>query len=154
MEISRAQSADAEAIARLVNLAFRRERFFVDDDGTNPEKVRELLQQGTFLLAKENGAVAGCGYGELHGERGYLGLLAVDPDRQRSGLGSQLMNAAEQYCRKARCQVMDLTIVNLRKELPEFYRRRGYSENGTEPFPAAAQARVACHLVRMSKALT
>jgi GNAT superfamily N-acetyltransferase len=99
--------------------------------------------------------LAGCVYAELRGERGYFGLLAVDPTMQRSGLGSRLMDAAEQYCREAGCQFMDLTVVNLREELPEFYRRRGYAESGsgTEPFPAAARAKMPCHLVRMSKPL-
>ena len=31
--------------------------------------------------------------------RAYLGLLAVDPAHQQSGLGSVLMDAAEDYCR-------------------------------------------------------
>jgi hypothetical protein len=35
-----AESADAESIARLVNIAFRPERFFTDADRTDPEKVR------------------------------------------------------------------------------------------------------------------
>ena len=46
MQILRAQVADAEAIARLVNRAFRSEHFFIDEDRTNPDKVREFLQQG------------------------------------------------------------------------------------------------------------
>jgi len=104
MQIWRARTADAEAIARLVNLAFCRERFFVAEDRTNPEKVRQLLQQVIFLLAKENGAVAGCVYAELRGEVGTEVYWRWTHDRQRSGLGSQLMNAAEQYCRKAKCQ--------------------------------------------------
>ena len=134
-----------------MNHAFRNERFFIDEDRTDPGEVRELLQQGTFLLAKEGAELIGCIYTEVRGDRGYFGLLAVDPTKQGSGLGSRLMDTAEQYCREAGCQFMDLTVVNLRKELPDFYRRRGYTENGTEPFPAAAQAKMPCHLVRMSK---
>jgi GNAT superfamily N-acetyltransferase len=153
MQILRAQPADAEEIARLVNQAFRSEGFFIDEDRTSPAKVRDLLQQGKFLLAREDDALAGCVYAEIRGQRGYFGLLAVVPTKQRSGLGSRLMNAAEQYCREAGCDFMDLTIGNLRKELPDFYRRRGYTENGTEPFPSAAQAKMPCHLVRMSKRL-
>jgi len=147
------QLEDAENIARLVNAAFRRERFFIDHDRTNPEKVRELLQKGKFLLAEEAGALAGCVYVEVRGERGYFGLLAVDPALQRSGLGSLLVAAAEEYCRAAGCQFMDLTIVNLRTELPGFYHRFGYVESGTLPFPSEQDANQPCHLVRMSKPL-
>jgi len=148
-----AQLEDAENIARLVNAAFRPERFFIDHDRTNPEKVRELLQKGKFLLAEEAGALAGCVYVEVRGERGYFGLLAVDPALQRSGLGSRLVAAAEEYCREAGCQFMDLTIVNLRSELPGFYHHLGYVESGTLPFPSEQEANQPCHLVRMSKPL-
>jgi GNAT superfamily N-acetyltransferase len=149
-----AEPADAESIARLVNAAFRPERFFVDADRTNPEKVRALLEKGKFLLAEDAGVLVACVYVELRGERGYFGLLAVDPARQRTGMGSRLIDAAEDYCRSAGCRVMDLTTVNLRKELPGYYRRRGYVENGTLPFPADQYPpKMPCHLVKMSKSL-
>ena len=144
---------DAESIVHLVNVAFGPERFFIDEDRVDLEKVRTLLAQGKFLLAEERGMLTGCVYVEVRGERGYFGLLAVDPAKQRAGLGSSLMTAAEEHCRAAGCRFMDLTIVNLRKELPRFYGARGYVESGTEPFPAAARAKMPCHLVRMTKAL-
>jgi len=150
-----AQSADAENIARLVNAAFRIERFFIDADRTSPDKVRAFLEKGKFLLAEEAGALIACVYVELRGERGYFGLLAVDPTRQRSGMGSDLIEAAEEYCRSAGCHFMDLTIVNLRKELPGYYQRLGYVESGTLPFPEDQYPpKIPCHLVRMSKALS
>ena|ERR1700690_4208205 len=148
-----AQLDDAESIARLVNAAFRPERFFIDADRTNPDKVRALLQKGKFLLAEEAGTLTGCVYIELHGERGYFGLLAVDPAAQRSGLGSRLVAAAEGDCRSAGCRFMDLTMVNLRKDLPGFYRRLGYAESGTRPFPSDQHPNQPCHLVKMSKPL-
>lgn len=148
-----AEAADIEAIAALVNAAFRPERFFIDADRTNPEKVRALLAKGKFILVYENDVLAGCVYAELRGERGYFGLLAVDPGRQRSGLGSQLIAAAEEYCRKAGCRFMDLTFVNLRLQLPGYYRRFGYAENGVLPFPADQIPNQPVHLVQMSKAL-
>jgi N-acetylglutamate synthase-like GNAT family acetyltransferase len=148
-----AKHEDAAGIAGLVNDAFRPERFFIDADRTNPDKVRALLDKGKFLLAENDGKLAGCIYVELKGERGYFGLLAVDPTLQRSGLGSQLVAAAEEDCRSAGCLFMDLTIVNLRKELPAFYRRLGYTESGTLPFPSDQHPNQPCHLVKMSKPL-
>ena len=153
METRTAQLDDAENIARLVNAAFRPERFFIAADRTNPDKVRELLQKGKFLLVEEDGLLAGCVYVDLRGERGYFGLLAVDPSLQRSGLGSRMVAAAEAYCRDAGCRFMDLTIVNLRAELPGFYNRLGYVESGTLPFPPDQHPNQPCHLVRMSKSL-
>jgi len=148
-----AEPADASAIARLVNAAFRPERFFTDADRTDPEKVGVLLQKGKFLLLVEDGVLAGCVYVELRGERGYFGLLAVDPQRQRSGIGVRLIAAAEQHCRSAGCRFMDLTFVNVRQELPAYYRQFGYVENGTLPFPADQVATIPVHLVQMSKPL-
>jgi ribosomal protein S18 acetylase RimI-like enzyme len=154
MKTRTAEPEEAEDIARLVNAAFRPERFFVDQDRTNPEKVRGLLQKGKFLLLEQGGALAGCVYVELRGERGYFGLLAVDPSLQHAGLGSRLVAVAEEYCRAEGCHFMDLTIVNLRVELPPFYRRLGYAESGTLPFPSEQEANQPCHLVKMSKPLT
>ena len=148
-----AEPADASAIARLVNAAFRPERFFTDADRTDPEKVGALLRKGKFLLLVEDGVLAGCVYVELHGERGYFGLLAVDPQRQRSGIGVRLIAAAEQHCRSAGCRFMDLTFVNVRQELPAYYRQFGYVENGTLPFPADQVTTIPVHLVQMSKPL-
>jgi N-acetylglutamate synthase-like GNAT family acetyltransferase len=153
MKTRLARIEDAKNIARLVNTAFRPERFFTDSDRTDPEKVRALMLKGKFLLAEESGALAGCVYIELRGERGYFGLLAVDPALQRSGLGSRLVAAAEDECRSSGCRFMDLTIVNLRTELPPFYRRLGYLENGTLPFPSDQHPNQPCHLVKMSKPL-
>ncbi len=150
-----ADFADAENIARLVNAAFRPERFFSDADRTNPDKVRALLQKGKFLLAEAAGSLVACVYVELRHERGYFGLLAVDPAGQRTGLGSSLVKAAEDSCRAAGCLFMDLTIVNLRKELHGYYRRLGYAENGTLPFPDDQHPpKLPCHLVKMSKPLS
>jgi GNAT superfamily N-acetyltransferase len=148
-----AEPADASAIARLVNAAFRPERFFIDADRTNPEKVGALLQKGKFLMHLEDGVLAGCVYIELRGERGYFGLLAVDPQRQRSGIGARLIAAAEQHCRSSGCRFMDLTFVNLRQELSAYYQQFGYVANGTLPFPADQVAKVPVHLVQMSKPL-
>ena len=152
-QIRAAEPGDAPAIARLVNAAFRAERFFIDADRTDPDKVGALLQKGKFLMLFEDGVLAGCVYAEIRGDRGYFGLLAVDPQRQRSGIGTRLIAAAEQYCRSAGCRFMDLTFVNVRQELPAYYQRFGYVENGTLPFPAEQLAKIPVHLVRMSKPL-
>jgi hypothetical protein len=47
---------------------------------------------------------------------------------------------------------MDLSVVNLRTELPRFYDRLGYTETGTAPFTDPRATRP-CHFVLMSKRL-
>ena len=149
----KAEPLEADAIAGLINRAFAVERFFIDGDRTSLEKVQELFGTGDFLVAEDGNTLMGCVYVERRGERGYVGLLSIDPARQRSGLGSRLMAAAEDHARKAGCHAMDLRLVNLRQELPGFYRRLGYAETGTEPFPPDAKPKRPCHLVTMSKHL-
>jgi len=155
MEVSfrEAEPVEADALTGLINRAFAVERFFIDGDRISPEKVREMFGTGNFLVAEDGNELVGCVYVERRGERGYLGLLSTDPARQRSGLGSRLMAAAEDHARKAGCHMMDLRVVNLRRELPGFYRRLGYAETGTEPFPPDAKPKLPCHLVTMSKPL-
>jgi GNAT superfamily N-acetyltransferase len=150
-----AEMRDAEAIVSVINVAFRlAEGFLIDRDRIDLQTVQELLQQGTFLVA-EDSSLCGCVYVEPRGgNRTYLGLLAVDPRLQKAGLGSQLMSAAEAHCAKTGSRFMDLQIVSVRKELPDFYHRRGYAESGIAPFPADLNPKVPCHFVLMSKPLT
>lgn len=159
MQVRLAETRDADAIVSVINVAFRRaEGFLIDRDRIDLATVRDFSEKGSFLVAedkvaKEN-SVCGCVYVELRGgDRSYLGLLAVDPRFQKSGLGSQLMHAAEAYCAKAGSRFMDLRIVSVRTELPAFYHRHGYVETGTEPFAPGLNPKVPCHFVWMSKPL-
>jgi predicted N-acetyltransferase YhbS len=149
-----AAPADAAKITRVINSAFRiAEGFFVDGPRISQGEVDQLLVKGAFLLAEADDKLNGCVYVELRGERSYLGLLSVDPACQQGGLGSLLMLEAENYCRARGSRFMDILIVNLRKELPAFYQRRGYVEAGTTPFPEDVETKTPCHFINMSKPL-
>ena len=160
-----AQREDAERITTVINSAFRRaEEFFVDGDRIDVESVLNFLNSGKFLLAESEVTLLGCVYVEPHtiyGDgssvhsqgRAYLGLLAVDPAHQQCGLGSVLMDAAEDYCRGLGATFMNIKVVNLRAELLPYYRKRGYVEIETSPFPADVETKVACHFIDMSKPL-
>ena len=153
-EIRLADSSDAEKITAVINAAFRiAEGFFVDGNRITLDEVQRSLTTGAFLVAEDERGLSGCVYLETRGERAYLGLLSVDPSRQQSGLGSRLMTAGEEYCRARGARFMDILIVNLRAELPAFYERRGYVENGTTPFPADVPTKQPCHFINMSKPL-
>ena len=145
---------DAAKITNVINAAFRiAEEFFVDGSRINQAEVEQLLVKGEFLLAETDDKVNACVYVELRGDRSYLGLLSVDPDCQKGGLGSLLMLEAEKHCRERGSRFMDIYIVNLREELPAFYQRRGYVENGITPFPDDVPTKIPCHFINMSKAL-
>ncbi len=148
-----ASPADAEALAALINAAFRVELPFIEGDRTNPDGVRAYIEKGKFLLAENTAGLAGCVYVEIRGDRGYLGLLGVDPQRQGTGLGRKLMNAAENFFRQAGCVAVDLRLVSARTPLPAFYRHLGYLETGTAPFSPDVPAKVPCHYILMSKTI-
>lgn len=149
-----AEESDLPAILKVVNQAFVVERFFLEHERTNLENLSELLQKGTFLLA-ENAlrSLVGALYVELRGDRAYFGMLSVDPGRQGAGLGKLLVAAAEDYARQRGCRVMDITVVNLRTELPPFYRKLGYQEVGTAPLHEGMKVTHPAHLIKMSKSL-
>src|SRR5258708_2436266 len=148
-----ASLADVEALARLIIAAFRVEQPFIEGDRTNPNGVRAYMEKGKFLLAEDATGLAGCVYVELRGDRGYLGLLGVDPSHQGTGLGRKLMDAAENFFRRAGCVAVDLRVVSARTPLPSFYRHLGYLETGTAPSARDVPAKIPCHYILMSKTL-
>jgi predicted N-acetyltransferase YhbS len=153
MNTRTATVADAEAIAGLINAAFRVERFFIDRDRTDIDKIRALLKTGVFLVAEDARRMTACVCVELRGDRAYFGLLAVDPSCQKKGVGKSMVIAVENYARAAGCRFMDMRLVDLRAELPPFYQRLGYVETGTEPFKADAEPRIPARFINMSKSL-
>ena len=154
MKIRTATSAEAGDVARIINDAFVVEAFFKIGDRTSAEEIRTLMQDGgEFLVLDEDGTIAGCVYLEHSGERGYLGMLSVDPARQHRGFGRMLVDAVEARARELGCRVMDMHIVNLREELPAYYRRLGYVENGTLPFSDPQRSTQPCFFIIMSKPL-
>lgn len=148
-----ADLSDVEALARLINAAFSVESFFLDGDRIDADSVCKLMGSGLFLLLQDDHGIGGCVYLEPRVDRAYLGLLSVDPLRQRRGLGSWLVRAAEDHARRSGMKRMDLRIVNLRQELPEFYRGLGYVVTGTSAFSPDVITKQPCHFINMSKAL-
>jgi N-acetylglutamate synthase-like GNAT family acetyltransferase len=153
ISIRTAKKSDADAIARLVNTAFLVEQFFIERDRTNSETVRSLLKKGNFLLAEDEQNLVGCIYVELRSERGYFGMLSIDPSRQGMGVGHQLVNAVEKYFRDAGCKFSDMKIVNVRTELHTLYHRWGYVDTGTGIYDDPNPTKIPVHFITMSKEL-
>jgi GNAT superfamily N-acetyltransferase len=150
----KADASEIDPLVNLINTAYLVEQFFKDGPRVDRGRVVALMTRGTFLVADEPSGPAGCVYVEVRpNRRGYFGLLAVDPRCQGTGLGRRLVQAAEALCREAGCLAIDLRIVNLREELPAFYRRLGYRELGTEPYEDGA-TKLPCHFIVMTRDLT
>ncbi len=148
-----ADTRDVDALVRLINAAFRVELPYIEGDRVDAAGVRSYVAKGKFLLAEDSSGLAGCVYVELRGNRGYLGLLGVDPSRQGIGLGRKLMDAAENFFRQADCVAVDLRVISARTPLPAFYRHLGYHESGTAPFAPDVPVKVPCHYILMSKTI-
>lgn len=149
-----ASTSDAPALASLINAAFQVEAFFKIGDRTSTEEVLELMRDGEFLVLEDAEGLAGCVYLTINKDgRAYFGMLSIDPSRQGRGFGRRLVDAAEARGRERGCRHMDIHIVNLREELPPFYRKFGYVEQGTLPFPSMERASRPCHFIVMTKLL-
>jgi GNAT superfamily N-acetyltransferase len=153
-----ATTDDAEALAALVNAAFRVEDFFKVGDRTDVADIREHLARGEFLVLDEDpaatrGSLAACVYVERNGTHAYFGMLSVAPTQQGRGLGRFLIESLEDRCRAAGCTEVGIHVINLRQDLWPFYRRFGYVETGTLPFPDDGSTTRPCHMVVMTKSL-
>jgi ribosomal protein S18 acetylase RimI-like enzyme len=150
-----ATADDAPAVAALVNLAYRVEDFFKIGDRTDEAEVAALIAEQQFIVAEiGTGGIAGCVLVEARAPRGHFGMLAAGPAIQRRGLGRQLIREAEAFCAARGCTEMELELVNLRLELPAYYRSLGYEIVRTEPFSMPERASRPCHFIVMSRPIT
>lgn len=114
------------------------------------------MEKGTILVAEDReGNLLASVYTELRDRHGYLGMLAVDPAHQGSGLGRRMMEAAAERFRGVGCEALEITVLSLRPELLPIYRRLGFVETGTEPFhyPHPLAPGLECHCIVMKKTL-
>jgi predicted N-acetyltransferase YhbS len=156
-----ATDADRPRLISLVNSAFSIETF-LEGSRTDNERLSEMMQKGSILVAEDMVAEDGssrllaCVYTEAKGQRGYLGQLAVDPAHQGKGLGRIMVEAAEERLRANGCEAVDITVLSLRPDLPQLYRRFGYVETGDvdgfRPIRRLAPG-FECHGIKMSKQL-
>ena len=149
LNISRLENDNIEELINLVNSAYRgesskkgwtTEAHLLDGIRTNQQSIQSQIQRpGAIMLTatdKDNRLV-GCVYLEQQGHQLYLGMLTVAPDIQSKGIGKQLMAAAEKYGREINCTSITMTVIDIREELIDWYKRKGYRCTGeTKPFPA------------------
>ena len=139
---------DIPAIVGLVESAYRgtssyqgwtTEAAILDGQRTDPEEVRELIgdPRVRIILAYAGDVLVGCVVVRDEGGTGYIGMLAIKPERQASGLGRLLLAKAE------RCALEEfsahqarMTVIIQREELIRWYERRGYARTEhREPWP-------------------
>jgi ribosomal protein S18 acetylase RimI-like enzyme len=130
------------------------ERIAIQGDRIDREGVLLNMRSGSFLVHEENGSIVGCVYVQKKENRCYLGLLSVAPSRQGTGIGKELVTAAEEFAMKESCVTMDLRIISARSEIMQtFYEKLGYVVTGTSPLPDFVVLTAPCHFIHMSKSL-
>ena len=155
MNIRTATEADFPTILSLVNTAFQVERFFKNQDRLSTADLESYFRTGVFLISEDAVQITGCIYVKRSEDRAYFGLLAIDPSRQRTGLGRRLVAAAEEFARETGARFVDMKFIHLRTELPGIYAKLGYHITGTEPYPPERLHMLTqpVHFICMSKEL-
>jgi len=150
-----ASQADVEAIAKLVNEAYRpasgasgwtHESDLVSGNRTSANGVAELIAKpdSVVLVGIEHSAVVACVHIAKNGSDCHIGMLAVSPTLQGGGAGKKMLSHAEEYARHYfRAEKFVMLVVSARSELIAFYLRRGYQQTGAAmDFPLSAGAGV------------
>ena len=141
--ITIAKPADAAAITALLNKAYRgedarkgwtSEAHLIDGDTrTNESSIKELIEIPDSIFVKYINAehqLTGCVNLQKHGNKLYLGMLSVSPHLQGAGIGKQLLKAAEEYAQHLHSTAIYMSVISLRDELIDWYRRYGYEDTG------------------------
>ena len=145
-----ATPADIPAVVVLMNRAYRatgptpgwtHESAYIEGDRTTEPFLRQDLAANPaarLLLWREPPApLQGCVWLEpLADDHWYLGSLTIEPGAQNTGLGRQLLAAAEAWVAARGGRAIKMTVVQIRTQLIAWYERRGYHLTAeTEPFP-------------------
>ncbi|RSN63750.1 GNAT family N-acetyltransferase [Amycolatopsis sp. WAC 04182] len=132
MEIRHALSTDAPAVTALLT-----ELGYPDND---VEDVRGRLErwarhpEGAAFVAEADGTVVGVvavvaiPLLERPGSGGRIVALVVDETRRGSGIGRELVAAAEAEALRLGCDTMEVTSSRHRTAAHAFYRARGYED--------------------------
>lgn len=88
----------------------------------------------TVLVGRAGGAIAATAMVGHDGHRGWVYYVAVDPDRQKNGLGRVIMNAAEAWLRAAGVAKLQLLVRRENAKAGAFYQSIGYAEADTVVF--------------------
>ncbi|MCU0977038.1 MAG: GNAT family N-acetyltransferase [Steroidobacteraceae bacterium] len=149
MSLVAATAADVDAIVALVESAFRGEASragwtteadLLDGRRTGPDEIGAIVADPgqVILLSRDaDGAVDASVNLRRDGDLTWLGMLAVRPPLQGSGLGRRVVEGAEAFARERwGARAMRMKVIVQREELIAWYERRGYRRTGeTAPFP-------------------
>ena len=138
-------------IANMVNVAYSRgeEGMWKDDaKRTSPEEIKQFGENNNIIVVKEKEIIVGSVYVtncfNENSELGELGMLAVNKEYLGQGIGTLLINCAEEYCKKSNCKQIRLELLTpksyehpFKKRLNLWYTKLKYKKGITEDFNSA-----------------
>ena len=137
VKLELANSADAQAIDDLLNLAYRggkgwtTESAFVEGNRSVVSDVKLSIEASLFFVVKNQNEIVGCICLDQKDGDIYIGSFAVHPDHQSIGLGASILRAAERYAiDRLKPTRFIMLVVSVRTELIAFYTRLGYEQTG------------------------
>lgn len=141
--------ADIPALIKLVESAYRgdasrvgwtTEADMLDGQRIDAESLQKSLDapDSRIIVAEKDSELLACCHLEKQGnDAAYFGMFSVRPGQQGTGIGKALLAEAERQARvDFHCPRMDMTVIDIRDSLIEFYERRGFARTGIhKPFP-------------------
>jgi ribosomal protein S18 acetylase RimI-like enzyme len=96
--------------------------------GDDLEGIKLKLQRDPdlFLVAQENNEVVGVVMGAWDGRRGWINHLAVEPDRQRTGIGTLLVRELEKRLIRKGATKVNAQVYQSNKKSIDFFKAAGY----------------------------
>jgi ribosomal protein S18 acetylase RimI-like enzyme len=147
MDIRKAVYEDIADLVALINSAYRdtskkgwtTEADLLDGIRTDEANIAEMMNEnGGFFLKclNDHQAIIGCVYLQQQNDKLYLGMLAVNPELQGSGIGKRFLSAAIEQAKDNNCVAVTISVISVRDELIAWYEKHGFKKTGkTKPFP-------------------
>ena len=138
MELQLANLNDANEINDLLNLAYRGEQGWTNENGlvsghrSMIDDVEATIKDDSslFLIHRDGTQLNACICLESKGKDLCLGSFAVHPKLQSTGIGTAMLKSAEAYAvDKLTAKKLVMVVLSERADLISFYERRGYQRN-------------------------
>jgi len=138
LELAKYQYENIEDIVNLVNSVYRdnksnkawtSESHLLSGKRIDVIMFRKILDEtnSEIYIAKLENNIIGCIQAKLENQEIHIGLFAVDSNFQSEGIGKRLLEFAESESSKLwKVNSFVMEVISNRKELIEFYIRRGY----------------------------
>lgn len=130
---------NAEEIMHLLNSAYRGEdskkgwtteaHLIAGETRTDISSVVEVIAKPASIMlvyTNEENKIIGCVNLQQHNNKVYLGMFSVSPHLKGGGIGKALLLAAEEFAKQINCSSIYMSVISVREELINWYKRHGY----------------------------